>query len=64
MPLQAEKEITVKDGYFGLTFTAPHPTPSNQPSPASLQRDIRDDATCSTHYRSFTSFEAKWETLA
>jgi hypothetical protein len=58
MPLQTQKEITAKDEYFGLASTVPHPMPSNQPSPASLPRNLCDDATCTTHHRSFTSFEA------
>jgi hypothetical protein len=39
--------------------TALHPMPSNRPSFASFLRDLRDDATCTTHYHSFTSFEVK-----
>jgi hypothetical protein len=61
MLLQAEKKIIANKGYFGLTSTAPHLTPSNQPSSATLPRDLHDDATCTTHHRSFTSFEAKLE---
>jgi hypothetical protein len=38
-----------------------HLTPSNQPSYAALPRDLRDDATCTTHHHSFASFEAKLE---
>jgi hypothetical protein len=59
MPLCAKKEITASEGYFGLTSTAPHLMPSNRPSPASLPRDLRDDATCTTSRHSFASFEAK-----
>jgi hypothetical protein len=37
----------------------PHPTPSNQPSFASLPRDLHNDATCTNRRRYFASFEAK-----
>jgi hypothetical protein len=37
----------------------PHPTPLNQPSFASFSRDLCDDATCTIHHHTFTSFEAK-----
>jgi hypothetical protein len=57
MSLRAQKEITVKDEYFYLTSTVPHPMPSNRPSPASLPHDLRDDATYTTRRCSFTSFE-------
>jgi hypothetical protein len=43
------------------TSTALHLTPLNRPSIGSLPGDLRDDATCTTHHRSFTSFEAKLE---
>jgi hypothetical protein len=37
----------------------PHLTPSSRPSFASLPRDLRDDAMCTTRRRSFASFEPK-----
>jgi hypothetical protein len=46
-------------GYFGPTSTMPHLTPLNQPSFASLPRDLRNDATCTIRRRSSTRFEAK-----
>jgi hypothetical protein len=42
-----------------IRLSAPHPTPSNRPFFASLPRDLRNDATCTTRCRSFTSLEAK-----
>jgi hypothetical protein len=61
MPLWDEKEIIANKGYFGLTFTAPHPMKSNQPSSASLPCNLHDDVMCTTRHRSFTSFKVKLE---
>jgi hypothetical protein len=54
----AKRKIASNEGLFGPTSTTLHPTPSNGPSFASLPRDLRDDATCATHRRSFAIFEA------
>jgi hypothetical protein len=49
MPLQVGKEITANEWYFSPTSTTSHPTPSNRLASASLPRDLRDDATYTTH---------------
>jgi hypothetical protein len=59
MPLWAKRKLTSNEGYFGSTSTAPHPTPLNRPSFASLRCDLHDDAMCITYSCSFTNFEAK-----
>jgi hypothetical protein len=59
MPLWAKRKIISNEGYFGPTSTTPHTTPSNRPSFASLPCDLHDDVMCTTHHRSFTSFEAR-----
>jgi hypothetical protein len=59
MPLWNKRNITSNEGYFCLTSTAPHPTPLDRSSFASLPRDLRDDATCTTRRRSSASFKTK-----
>jgi hypothetical protein len=59
IPLCAENKITVNQGKFGPTSTAPHLMPSNRPSFTSLSRDLCDDAMCTIRRRSSTSFEEK-----
>jgi hypothetical protein len=59
MSLWAKRKITSNEGWFGSTSTAPHLTPSNQPSFPWLPCGLCDDVMCTTHRRSFTNFEAK-----
>jgi hypothetical protein len=59
MPLWVKRKIITNGGYFGLTSTAPHLTPSNRPSFSSLPRDLCDYTMCITRRHFYASFEAK-----
>jgi hypothetical protein len=62
--LWGKRKITSNEGKFGPTYIAPHLTPSNRPSFASLPRDLHDDATCTTHRPPSLILRQNWETLA